>query len=194
MLIPELLHRKFYYVRHGQTDWNLIRKLQGSSDVPLNDTGLAQAHEAKEKLAGKSISAIYCSPLMRARKTADVINEALNSPLYELDGLREWNFGSSEGSKYFPWLHELFNGDMTNVPGDVEPAEAFLERSAGAINHALEHPADDENPVLIVAHGGTYMPANKNLQRDQQWSLPNCQPVRHDPPLEEGGSWTKTCL
>ena len=194
MIIPALHPRQFYYVRHGQTDWNLIRKLQGSSDVALNQTGLEQAQEARDKLAEVSIGAIFCSPLMRARKTADIINEALDCPIIELEGLREWHFGSSEGSEYFPWLRELFNGNTSNVPEDVEPMNEFLERSAAGINYALRHALSQENPALIVAHGGTYMCANKSLPQSQQMSLQNCQPVRHDPPGEAGGNWNKTII
>ena len=194
MIIPNLIHQQFYYVRHGQTDWNLVRRLQGSSDIELNETGITQAHKAKAKLVGVGLSRIFCSPQKRARKTADVINEAYGCEVFELEGLREWNFGAAEGSMYFSWLKELFNGDTANVPDDVEPLQDFLSRSAGAINQALETSADEKYPVLIVAHGGTYMAANKNLPRDQQWSLPNCQPVCHDPPKSEGGHWNKVCL
>ncbi len=183
-------HKQFYYVRHGQTDWNLVRKLQGSSDIALNDTGIAQAHEAKNMLGDTNISAIFCSPLMRARKTAEIINEKLNCQITELDGLREWHFGAAEGSTYFDWLPELFSGDTTNVPDDVEPLEQFMARTTQAINLALEH----HGPVLIVAHGGTYVPAKNCLPIDQRHSLQNCQPIRHDPPVGEGGTWNMVKL
>lgn len=187
---PVLRHKQFYFIRHGQTDWNLVRKLQGSTDIALNETGIAQAYEAKEKLADIEFSMIFSSPLMRARKTADIIAEGRKSLIVELDDLREWHFGSSEGSKYFDWLKEMFNGDTTNVPDDVEPIGEFFGRTINAINLALSY----EGPVLIVAHGGTYIPANNGLARDEQWGLPNCQPVRHDPPTIGGGFWSKTVL
>lgn len=188
--VKKLHHQPFYFVRHGQTDWNLVRKLQGSTDIALNESGIAQAREARQKLAGIQFSMIFSSPMMRARKTADIIGEGLGCPIVEIDDLREWHFGSSEGSMYFDWLKEMFNGDITNVPDDVEPIEEFLGRTTNAINHALSH----EGPVLIVAHGGTYIPANNGLARDEQWGLPNCQPVRHDPPENGEGFWRKTVL
>ena len=185
-----IIQKQFFYVRHGETDWNRARKLQGSSNIPLNETGIAQAHTAKAKLAGSKISRIFCSPLQRARKTADIINEVLNCQIEEIPDLREWHFGSSEGSPYFDWLHELFNGDTSNVPGDVEPLENFMARTTDAINYALEH----DGPILIVAHGGTYVPARNCLPPNQRESLKNCLPVRHDPPTEKNGEWNREVL
>ena len=74
-------------IRHGQTDWNSQDKLQGSSDVPLNDTGRGQALEAARVLAGAEWSAIVSSPLMRARETAQIIAAELGIELGD-DGSR----------------------------------------------------------------------------------------------------------
>ena len=181
-----MLSRKpFYYVRHGETEWNRLEKLQGNTDTPLNETGIAQAHQARRILSELSIATICCSPLQRARKTADIINQSLNCELVELNGLRECSFGSHEGSLTHDWLNDWLVGEDENLPQDVEPISDFLARTTNAINLALEHPG----PVLIVAHGGTYMAINQSLARDQQWNLPNCQPVRHEPPIESGGHW-----
>ena len=57
-----------YFVRHGQTDWNVRGKLQGKSDIALNETGRLQAVETREKLKQVAMDAIYCSPLMRAKR------------------------------------------------------------------------------------------------------------------------------
>jgi probable phosphoglycerate mutase len=186
-MVPQIHFRQFYYVRHGQTDWNLIGKLQGNTDTLLNATGVAQTAEARVKLTGEPIRTICCSPLQRARRTAEIINQALSCPIVEIGGLRECHFGSREGTISNDWLNGWLLGEDTELPADVEPIEDFLARTAAAINLAL----DQIGPVLIVAHGGTYMPINKILPRDQQWDLPNCQPVRHDPPMFEDGDWTK---
>ncbi|MCF6320812.1 MAG: histidine phosphatase family protein [Rhizobiaceae bacterium] len=183
-------HKQFYYIRHGETDWNMIGKLQGKTDIPLNETGIAQANLAKEILSGIAISTICCSPMLRARKTAEVINETLDVPIVEIDDLRECNFGSLEGTTSYPWISNWLVGDSTNVPGDIEPLEQFIARCAKAINHAITHPG----PVLIVAHGGSYLPAKKGLPESQQSPLQNCAPVRHDPPLGQGGMWRRTDL
>jgi len=183
-----IIHRQFFYVRHGQTDWNLTRKLQGNSDIPLNDTGIAQAHEAKDRLSQLPITTICCSPLQRARKTADIINEALQCPVIEIDGLRECNFGLHEGTQNYDWLANWLTGDDSTTPPEVEPFSDFLNRGREAINQALGHPG----PVLIVAHGGMYIPINKILPENQQRQLLNGQPLRHDPPQSSSFNWQVT--
>ena len=70
-----------YVVRHGQTDWNLEHKLQGSSDIPLNKKGIEQAEEVAVKLSYEPIDLIICSPLLRAKQTAEVINRNRNIPI-----------------------------------------------------------------------------------------------------------------
>ena len=174
-----ITHQQFYYVRHGQTDWNLNKRLQGNTDIPLNDTGIAQAHEAKDKLAGQPVSAIFTSPLQRARKTADIINETLQCPIFEITGLKECNFGPHEGTESYGWLADWLTGD------DVEPYHDFLDRARDAINQALTNPG----PVLIVAHGGIYMPIRDVLPPSKMQVLPNGQPVRHDPPANLSEGW-----
>ena len=182
--------KPFYYIRHGQTDWNLAGRLQGNADIPLNETGLKQAQDAQEKLAGQPISLICSSPLSRARETADILNEILKRPIVEINDLHECDFGPYEGAISPDWLADWLRGKVDGVPPEVEPYREFMARAARGINAALAH----DGPVLIVAHGGIYQPVNKLLPPDQQWALPNCQPVRHDPPRSNGAARRKTCL
>ena len=65
---------KIYVMRHGQTDWNLAGKAQGRTDIELNDTGIEQAKQTKKQIDNYKIDLIICSPLKRARKTAEIIN------------------------------------------------------------------------------------------------------------------------
>ena len=74
-----LTETTFYYLRHGETDWNKEHRMQGATDVPLNATGVAQAHRAKEALRGRHVETICCSPLSRAYDTAMIVNEVLAS-------------------------------------------------------------------------------------------------------------------
>jgi broad specificity phosphatase PhoE len=96
--MPALLpHQPFYFMRHGQTDWNLQGRLQGHSDIPLNATGLAQAHAAADALTDESIEVIVSSPLIRALKTAAIVAERIARQIY-IDGqLKECSFGAFEG-------------------------------------------------------------------------------------------------
>ncbi len=185
-----ITRKSFYYIRHGQTDWNLAGKLQGNANIPLNETGIAQAQAARGKLAGQPITTICSSPLVRARKTADILNAALNCPIVEIDELHECDFGPYEGAVSPGWLADWLKGKTQGVPKEVEPYPAFMARAQRAINAALAH----DGPVLIVAHGGIYQPINLLLPREQQWVLPNCLPVRHDPPRKNGAAWRKHCL
>lgn len=186
-----ITHQQFYYVRHGQTDWNLNKRLQGNADIPLNETGIAQAHSAKEKLAGQLIATICTSPLQRARKTADIINEVLQCPIVEFDGLKECNFGPNEGSTNYGWLKDWLNGDGSTIPPGVEPYDAFLDRVTKAINGAI---GDHPGPILIVAHGGVYVPIKMVMPENKQTLLGNGEPVRHDPPGAQTDVWRTTYL
>src|SRR3989338_6420058 len=88
----------FYFIRHGQTDWNLKEMFQGWTDIPLNETGHAQARSAVSILSGRGITRIVTSPLVRAHKTAEIINEHLRVPLLVVDGLKECSLGVLEGT------------------------------------------------------------------------------------------------
>lgn len=87
-----------HLVRHGQSEWNLTRRLQGQvADVPLTAQGLEQAHAAVRTLAGRPIAAVHSSDLLRARQTAEVIGTALGLPVQLDPGLREQSYGALEG-------------------------------------------------------------------------------------------------
>ena len=67
-----------YVTRHGQTDWNVQKRVMGRCDEPLNNNGINQAIETKNNLLNKDIDLIICSPLLRAKQTANIINEGRN--------------------------------------------------------------------------------------------------------------------
>ena len=98
-----------YVIRHGQTDWNIQKRVMGRHDEPLNETGLHQAEEAKNNLMNTKIDIIICSPLKRARQTAEVINEGRNIPIVYDDRITERDFGEFEGkqTKDFDFLSRL---------------------------------------------------------------------------------------
>ena len=97
----------FYLVRHGQTDWNRAGKIQGTTDIPLNETGRQQAEQLATVLKERSgypaetrIDAVYASPLARAFQTAEILAKEEKLPLRRLTGLRERDFGCWEGKSW----------------------------------------------------------------------------------------------
>ncbi len=137
-------------MRHGQTDWNLHGLLQGRTDIPLNDTGRAQAQAAAERFrdAGTNWDLIVSSPLQRAEETATIVAELLGIPFGGTrPGLVEQHFGEAEG---LPAIEIPKRWPDRNFPGgelDTEVGERGLLE--------LQRLADDypEIRVLAVGHG-----------------------------------------
>ena len=179
MLTP----REFCYLRHGETDWNRERRQQGRTDIPLNETGRAQASAAKPLLAGLGIATICSSPLRRARETLEIVKRSLNAEFVMADGLIECNWGVGEGQVNDGWYEAWRDG------GPLQGAEThagFVARSLAAINAALTHPG----PVLIVGHGGVYRAVKIHARLDMDFHLPNALPVGHTPPTDAYPCWT----
>ena len=81
------------FVRHGETDYNKIKRVQGTQQIPLNEQGKTQAQQVAESLQQYKITHIYCSGLVRARETAEIINSSLSLPIMTDDRLNERNWG-----------------------------------------------------------------------------------------------------
>ena len=86
-----------YIMRHGRTDWNDLRKLQGRTDIPLNDAGREMAEAARKEYADVHFDICFCSPLIRARETAEIVLRDRNIPIVPDDRLKEMSFGECEG-------------------------------------------------------------------------------------------------
>ena len=86
-----------YVIRHGQTDWNIENRLQGSTDIPLNDVGIKQAQESALKLKNIYFDFIISSPLKRAFETANQVNKYHNVEILSDNQLKERFFGDLEG-------------------------------------------------------------------------------------------------
>lgn len=137
-------------VRHGQTDWNLQGRIQGSSDIPLNDMGREQAREAGRRLAGQHWDAVVSSPLSRAAETAAIIAEAVGLPGYEvIDDLRERSYGDAEGLTGAELDARQERGEY--VKGREKRSHVVDRVRPALIRIAEQHP--DES-VLVVTHGG----------------------------------------
>lgn len=135
-------------IRHGQTDWNLAARMQGRTDIPLNDTGREQALVAASVLENQPWDVVVSSPLDRARETADIIGRALGVPLgASYDELTEQDFGAAEGTL----VAELATRWPDRDFADKEPDEEVGPRGLRGLERiALDHPGAR---VLAVAHG-----------------------------------------
>jgi probable phosphoglycerate mutase len=139
----------FALVRHGQTDWNAERRLQGATDIPLNDVGRGQARDAVAALSGYEWDAIVSSPLSRAAETADLIAAGLGlSVARRVPELTERSFGPAEGLQDGPEL------DGLRVPDGFLGAESEDEAASRGLA-SLEALAEEfrGRRVLVVAHG-----------------------------------------
>lgn len=144
------------FVRHGQTDWNRALRIQGNTDIPLNDTGRMQAREAAQDLTGADASLIVSSPLLRARETAQIIAAelGLEDPQLFAD-LRERNYGEAEGMLVADF-RERYVGGATATGAETD--EQLLQRGLRAV-HEIDRAvrdalAADDASVIVVSHGG----------------------------------------
>jgi broad specificity phosphatase PhoE len=140
----------FYLVRHGETEWNRLGRIQGATDIPLNDTGRDQARATGEKMQGRKWDVIISSPLSRALETASIIASCIGLPEpTPVQDIVERNYGEAEGMTG-PEL-EAFYPDDTPVPGR-ETRDAVKVRVLAAM-HSIAAANKGKN-VIIVAHGG----------------------------------------
>lgn len=195
--MSSLLRHSYWYLRHGQTDWNAKNLSQGRTDIPLNTTGLAQAVTAGNALAKHwdeleyPITQIISSPLGRARHTAETVRDilkekkGLNLPLELDDGLREVCFGEEEKQPMGSWYDEWILGNFT--PKGAEPFFKLCQRSSDAVNRSIRKAKNGQ--VLIVAHGGIFRSLRYMMGLKPNVRLANAQPLCAIPPAAGQKAW-----
>jgi broad specificity phosphatase PhoE len=182
--VPRVQPVPFWFLRHGETDWNAQGLSQGHTDIPLNAVGLAQAKRAARTLGGCGIATIVSSPLSRARVTAEIAAEALGLAVAAFDAdLREVNFGVQEGEPMGDWYDDWIAGTYT--PERAEPFATLLARAVAAVNRAVERPA----PVLVVAHGALFRALRLAFGHEPNVRTPNALPIHCEPPAGGGDVW-----
>lgn len=185
----------FYVLRHGQTDWNVQMRLQGSTDIPLNETGRAQAHVAAKILAGEGITKIIASPLSRALETARIVGEASGITPGIDNRLIERNFGQFEGMtidevhQHREDMREYMNPqadvDGKHYPWDAEALPEVIDRVYACVNDYRE-----TGKCLFVFHGIPFRAVTRKFLNDM-YSSPNAAPVRFD---VDGDKWRMVAL
>jgi broad specificity phosphatase PhoE len=164
--------------RHGETDWNVERRVQGHSDTPLNDTGRDQARALAEELAGEPIDAVYSSDLARAHETARIVAAERGLDLTAIRDLRERNFGTWEGltDEEIYIRHPHARDRSWQEWGDAETRDEMADRVLGALHRIAEsHPG---RRVLVVSHGGPLRAVLRHCSIDGVERIENCHVVR----------------
>lgn len=142
---------KIILVRHGQTDWNLKKLMQGRTDIPLNETGITQALEVKEKLKHERIDICFSSPLSRTLTTAKIIT---NLDIIIDERLVERGVGTLEGkdSKIYK-NNNYYDFKLNSNKYGVERVKDLFARVSSFLEDIKEKYPD--KTVLIVSHGAT---------------------------------------
>lgn len=175
---------KILVTRHGQIDWNVEKRIQGRTDIELNNKGIEQAYQTKENLENEKIDLIICSPLKRAKQTADIINKDRNIPIIYDERLLEICYGENEGR-----LHDDFDYDgfwsivNTHEYKDAENVNKFIQRVHNFLNDLKN--CKEEN-ILIVTHNGvcrainTYFKGIPNDNNIINLGIKNCEVVKYN--------------
>lgn len=143
--------------RHGQTDWNVLKKVQGKADIELNEKGIEQAKATRDALKNEKIDLILCSPLKRAKQTADIINQERNIPIIIDERISERDFGEFEGMPNTDFDFNAFWSYKQNL--QYERAENIKDFFNRVFNFLNSIPNEYEGKrILIVAHGGISIP------------------------------------
>lgn len=148
---------KLYIIRHGQTDWNRARRLQGRTDIPLNEWGRLVAELTKEGLKDVAFDVAFTSPLIRAKETAELVLKDRNVPIIEDERIIEVNFGAYEGESFTldnENLQNFFSKPEEYYPVDgSESMESILERTGDFLSELYKKPEYQDSTVLVSTHG-----------------------------------------
>lgn len=175
-----------YIMRHGRTEWNALHKLQGITDIPLNDDGREMARKAGEEGRNIHFDICYCSPLVRAVETASLFLDGRNVPIVCDERLKEMCFGIYEGIKDSMSIPDCPVNVLLTHPENykaVENGESLEELYArtGEFLKELVFPAlKDGKDILIVAHGAVNSCITcqiKDIPIEKFWSsgIENCK-------------------
>jgi broad specificity phosphatase PhoE len=145
-----------YLARHGQTAYNLEGRFQGHLPVPLDATGRTQAAELAERAAEHEFRVLWCSPLLRARETADIVGARIGLQPLEDTRLMETDAGNWTNRSFAEVraeTQELFDAFASADPGFAFPGGESFEEQDERVNEALQEIEAGELPALVVCHG-----------------------------------------
>lgn len=170
--------KPFYFIRHGQTDWNVGKLVTGRSEVPINETGARQAREVSRILKRVEPNCcIYTSPLVRAQQTAEIVRQEILSQVVIINGLQERGWGNLEGE---------LSSEKNKVANGVESGVEFNARILAALEVILL--TNDPMPVLI-SHGDVFAAMVRQMGLGYLRS-DNCELFFFYPSKEVHGQWS----
>lgn len=146
---------KIWVARHGQTDLNHAKRMQGRTDAPLNKKGIAQAKQSRQNIGDVHFDAVYASPLQRAKLTGSIIGDVDINDIIVDERLIETDFGRYEKTRYYlmglPMTAYWMFPKIFPAPPTVESIDSMKERASSFLRELETH--DYEN-VLVACHGG----------------------------------------
>lgn len=152
---------KLYLIRHGQTDWNIQGKIQGSHDIPLNETGRKQAESVAKGMESRPVARIFSSTLKRAAETAEEIARIQDVEITYMKELIEVEFGKWEGltwdeiQREYPAEFERWSLNPVDVaPPGGETQTQVMKRCVSVVEEILKKTNGRED-AAIVSHGAT---------------------------------------
>lgn len=175
-----------YIMRHGKTDWNELHKLQGRTDIPLNDEGRNMAKEAAKMYEDVHFDVCYCSPLIRAKETAELVLHGRDVPIYYDNRIMEMSFGEYEGIENSFNIPDCPINVLFKNPGnyhgasDAETFEELYHRTGEFLNEVIYPLLNEGKDVLIVGHGAmncSIICQVKNIPVEKFWDagIENCK-------------------
>ena len=185
---------RIFFARHGQTDWNILAKVQGTTDIPLNETGIKQAEQLSETLMSEGIQLrkVYTSYQKRAVKTAEIVSERYQIDYEIVQGLEEMNLGDFEGhtwdeiqKSYSAELEKWIENKRYNKTPNGESYQMVLERLIHALDEILYQEKKEnvsDSDILIVTHGAVIMSLlaiQRNVPFEQAYTIviENAKPI-----------------
>jgi broad specificity phosphatase PhoE len=163
--MPSFSKKKFYFIRHGETDFNKEKRYTGLFDISLNKKGIEQVKQSLFLLDDKNISIIYSSPLKRALQTAGIISQYLDIPIVIIKNFKERNFGVLQTKKKSSYKKKYFYKGQTLYEHQRDTIRGYKKIHT--------------NNFLIVAHSGTYKALKKYLldNIDISKTVKNASPI-----------------
>jgi probable phosphoglycerate mutase len=177
-------------MRHGKTDWNAQNKLQGRTNIPLNAEGRRMAAEAAKKYADIHFDLCYCSPLVRAKETAEIVLKGRNVPIIVDERLIEMSFGIFEGIDNIYQIPDCPLNIFFQQPekyvspvGNAESLDDLYQRTGAFIKEIVEPQLQQGKDLLIVGHGAmnsSIICQIQGIPREDFWSagIENCKLIR----------------